>query len=261
MKPATTVGKVCRILTEFRNRPSMGVTELARRVDLLPSDVHRILNSLVPYGFIEQNTANKTYRLGIGVMKLGLTAFQRNELREAASGVLHRLAESTEATAHLALFDVRELDTFLTDQAGGASRAPFRPRYGVVTPPHCTALGKVIAASLDRETALELVRKHGMVRATQHTITSLQKLQAEWDRISAQGYAVDSEETAEGACCIGAPVRDISGTVVAAISVSMPALRFFQMQESQLASEVRLAAAELSAAAPHRYGATPCDPA
>lgn len=254
MKPATTVGKVCRILTEFRNRPGMGVTEIARRVDLLPSDVHRILNSLVPYGFIEQNADTKTYRLGIGMMKLGLTAFQRNELREAASGVLQRLAEITEATAHLALFDSRELDTFLTDQAGGSNRAPFRPRYGAVTPPHCTALGKVIAAGLDRETALELVRKHGMVRATQHTITSLRKLEDEWDRIGIRGYAIDSEETAEGACCIGAPVRDSSGAVVAAVSVSMPALRFYEMQESDLAAKVRHAAAELSAAAIVRGG-------
>ena len=66
MKPATTVSKICRILAEFRSRPSMGVTELARRADLLPSDVHRILNSLAAYGLIEQNPTNKTYRLGMG---------------------------------------------------------------------------------------------------------------------------------------------------------------------------------------------------
>ena len=83
----------------------MGVTELARRVDLLPSDVHRILNSLATYGFIEQNPVNKTYRLGIGVMKLGLATFQRNELREAARSVLQRLSEEADATAHLAIFD------------------------------------------------------------------------------------------------------------------------------------------------------------
>src|SRR4051794_5332129 len=231
MKPATTVGKVCRILAEFRSRPSMGVTELARRVDLFPSDVHRILNSLASYGFIEQNPANKTYRLGMGIMKLGLTTFQRNELREAARSVLQRLSEETDATAHLAMFDPRELDTFLTDQMDAAGDVPFKPSYGAVAPPHCTALGKVIAANIERPVALELVRRHGMTKPTAHTITSLSALEAEWDRIRVQGYAVDLEETAEGGCCIGAPVRDWSGSVAAAISISMPASRFSRYPE------------------------------
>jgi IclR family KDG regulon transcriptional repressor len=252
MKPATTVGKVCRILSEFRNRPSMGVTELARRVDLFPSDVHRILNSLASFGFIEQNPANKTYRLGMGVMKLGLAVFQRNELREAARSLLQRLSEETAATAHLAIFDPRELDTFLTDQLDATGDVPFKPKYGAVAPAHCTALGKVIAASLDRHVALELVRKYGMPRATARTITSLPKLQEEWDRIHAQGYGLDLEETAEGACCIGAPVRDWSGSVVAAIGVSMAATQFSRYSEAQLAASVKHAAAELSAAAGHR---------
>ena len=82
MKPATTISKVCRVLGEFRQRPSLGVTDLARRTGLLPSDVHRILASLKFCGFIEQNPQTKTYRLGVGLMKLGLAAFQRNEPRD-----------------------------------------------------------------------------------------------------------------------------------------------------------------------------------
>jgi IclR family transcriptional regulator, KDG regulon repressor len=252
MKPATTVGKVCRILAEFRSRPSMGVTEIARRVDLLPSDVHRILTSLASFGFIEQSPVNKTYRLGMGIMKLGLAVFQRNELREAARPLLQRLSEEMDATAHLAIFDARELDTFLTDQMDAAGEVPFKPRYGAVAPPHCTALGKVIAANLDRKVALELVAKYGMSRATARTITCLPTLELEWDRVHIQGYGVDLEETAEGACCIGAPVRDWSGAVIAAISVSMPATRFYRFPESQLAASVKHAAAELSIAAGHR---------
>jgi DNA-binding IclR family transcriptional regulator len=50
MKPDTTVTKVCRVLGEFKNRPSLGIADLARRLDLFPSDVHRILTSLQIYG-------------------------------------------------------------------------------------------------------------------------------------------------------------------------------------------------------------------
>ena len=252
MKPATTVSKICRIMAEFRTRPSMGVTELARRADLLPSDVHRILNSLVTYGMIEQNPTNKTYRLGIGMMKLGLAALQRNGLREASRSLLQRLCEEMEATAHMAIFDARELDIFLAEQIDSPGEIPFKPKYGATASPHSTALGKAIAASLDRRTVLELIQKTGLPRWTAHTITQFSVLEAELARIFRQGYSLDLEESAEGACCLGAPVRDASGSVVAAVSISMPANRFYRFPEPQLASLVKGAAAELSAAACHR---------
>src|SRR4051794_12977478 len=116
MKPATTITKVCRVLSEFRNRPSMGVTDLARRTGLLPSDVHRILSSLQPYGFIDQNPETKTYRLGAGLLKLGLTVLQRSELCEKARPILKRLSDQVQATAHMAIFDSREVDIFLAEQ-------------------------------------------------------------------------------------------------------------------------------------------------
>lgn len=252
MKPATTVSKICRILAEFRSRPSMGVTELARRADLLPSDVHRILNSLGSYGLIEQNPSNKTYRLGIGMMKLGLAALQRNELREASRSLLQRLSEEMEATAHMAIFDARDLDIFLAEQVDSSGEIPFKPRYGATASAHSTALGKAIAANLDRQMALDLIRKTGLPRLTAQTITKLSHLEAELARTCRQGYGLDLEESAEGACCIGAPVRDSSGAVVAAVSISMPASRFYRFPEPQLASLVKSTAAELSFATGQR---------
>lgn len=252
MKPATTVSKVCRVLSEFRSRPSMGVTEVARRTNLLPSDAHRILNSLVTYGFIEQNPANKTYRLGIGLMKLGLTVFQRNELRDAARTLLQQLSAEAEATAHMAIFDARELDIFLAEQMDSKGEIPFKPRYGATISPHCTALGKAIAANVGRDVALDLFRRIGLPRLTARTITQVEDLEAEFQRVREQGFALDLEESAEGACCVGAPVRDWSGSVVAAISVSLPATRFYRLPDGHIAGLVSQAASELSLSAGHR---------
>lgn len=224
----------------------MGVTELAHRTNLLPSDVHRILNSLVSFGFVEQNSHNKTYRLGMGLMKIGLAVFQRNELREAARPLLQRLSEEMEATAHMALFDPRELDIFLIEQIDRSAETPFKPRFGASTGPHCTALGKVIMANIDRETAHQLLRKRGMAKATLQTITNLAQFEAELSRTHHQGYGIDLEESAEGACCIGAPIRDWTGSAVGAISISMPANRFYRESERQLALPLKAVAAELS---------------
>jgi IclR family acetate operon transcriptional repressor len=116
MKPATTITKVCRVLEEFRSRPSMGVSDLARRTDLLPSDVHRILTSLQYCGYIDQDPETKRHRLGCGLLKLGLIAGQRMRLREASRPLLQRLSEELDATALLAMFDGHELEVFLVEQ-------------------------------------------------------------------------------------------------------------------------------------------------
>lgn len=247
MKPATTITKVCRLLAELRNRPCMGITDLARSTDLLPSDVHRILTSLKSYGFVEQNPRTKLYRLGVGLMKLGLTVLQRNEFRSSARPMLQRLSTQTEATAHIAMYDSHELDMFLVDQFEGSKEITFKPKFGASMNAHSTALGKTILANLDRDTALRLLEKNGLPRHTSRTITELPALEAELIKIGRQGYGLDLEESADGACCIGAPVRDWSGDTVGAISISMPAARFYAVHEPDLAKMVKSTALELSA--------------
>jgi DNA-binding IclR family transcriptional regulator len=179
MKPATTISKVCRVLGEFRQRPSLGVTDLARRTGLLPSDVHRILASLKHCGFVEQNPQTKTYRLGVSMMKLGLAAFQRNELREAARPLLLRLSEEVEATAHLAIFDPQEFDIFLADQFDTSAEIPFKANFGATAAAHCTALGKAIMANIDHELALRYLEQKGTPRSAPNTMTQLALIEAE----------------------------------------------------------------------------------
>ena len=246
MKPATTVTKVCRVLGEFHNRPNIGVTELARKTDLLPSDVHRILNSLQLYGFVEQNPQNKTYRLGTGLLKLGLAAVQQTKLREAALPLLRKLSEQTEAASYLAIFDRRGLDIFLAGQVHVGEALPFKSRLGMAASAHGTALGKAIMADIDRKTALAVLQKHGMPKCTQYTITLLSDFERELIKVSSRGYGLDLEESARGGCCIAASVRDVSGAVTGAISISMSAHRFYNSAESYLAGQVKLVAAEIS---------------
>lgn len=246
MKPATSISKVCRVLGEFRQKPSLGVTDLARRTNLLPSDVHRILTSLKLCGFVEQNPHTKTYRLGVGLMKLGLAAFQRNELRDAARPLLARLSEEVDATAHLAIFDPQEFDIFLADQVDSKAEVPFKANFGATAAAHCTALGKAIMANIDHDQALRYLEQKGTPRTAPNTITQLTVLEEELRRTHTQGYSLDLEESAGGACCVGAAVRDWTGTAIGAISISMPSQRFYRAQPTAFVSAVRAAATEIS---------------
>ena len=224
----------------------MGVSELSRRLDLLPSDVHRILTSLAAYGFVEQDERTRLYRLGVSAVKLGLNALQRNELHDAARPVLHRLAEQTEATAHMVVFDSRDLEIFLAEQIDHPADYLFKSRYGTLTNGHSSALGKAILANIEPDLAARFLDRTGLPALTPRTIRNDTELQAELAAVAERGYAVDREETAPGACCLGAPVWDRRGCVVGAVSISMPASRFYRSEESDLAACVRTAARELS---------------
>ena len=220
MKPATTVTKVCRILDQFKNRPSLGITELARSLDLLPSDVHRIVNSLQCHGYVEQDPETRRYHLGAGLLRLSLTTSQRNTFQEKGRSVLVRLSARLDASTHLGLLDLHQCEVFLADQVEHPSLSVFRSRLGSTAGLHSTALGK--------------------------TITEMPALEKELEIIRQRGYAIDREESAEGACCIGSPLRNCTGMVIGAVSASMKASHFRTVNQNHLASLVNAAAAELS---------------
>ena len=193
MKPATTVTKVCRILAEFRNRPSLAITDLARRTELLPGHVHRILAALKQFGYVEQDLETRRYRVGSGLLRLGLTAFQQNVLHSNGGPILLRLSKRLEAATHLAMFDQRECEVFLIDQVNLADKPLFEVRLGATENAHAPALGKTIMAGLDRETILRTLSSGVEERHGPHH-HHLEALEAEFQLIRQRGYALDREE-------------------------------------------------------------------
>ena len=258
MKDSTTVEKVWRIFDAFRGEGCMGITQLAERTSLLPSDVHRLIKSLEHFGFIEQEAETRKYYLGLELLKLGHLVHQRLEIRKIAEPYLRQLAQQAEATANLAVFDARELEVIFIEQVDSPNEFRVRLRIGAPVYPHATGVGKVLTAHMDRELARRVFGKRGLVKRTSHTITNMAKLEKELDRVLAQGYALDREEGLKGAFCIAAPVLDHSGAVAAAVSISMLASGISGPLESRLITAVLTNAARISAdLGYHANGAEP----
>jgi DNA-binding IclR family transcriptional regulator len=246
MKPATTVTKVCRILDQFKDRPSLGITDLARSLEMLPSDVHRIVTSLQVHGYVERNPETRRYHLGPGLLRLSLTTLQRGVIQEKGHSVLVRLSSRLDAATHLALFDSGRCEAFLSDQADHPGLTIFKSRLGSTTALHSTALGKMILAGMEPDTVRRVVERYGLPKSTKKTISDLSALEKELVLTRQRGYSTDYEESAEGACCIARPLRNYTGMIVGAISASMTTSRFHSINQNQLATAVNTAAAELS---------------
>ena len=120
-------------------------------------------------------------------------------------------------------------------------------RVGLRVPVHCSSVGKVLLVGLSEGALEEIVKEKDLVKRTDNTITDLVKLKAHIKTVQAQGYAFDDEENEKGIRCVGAPIYDQRGQVIAAISISGPTIRITkQLLEKTLKNAVIKTALDIS---------------
>ena len=233
----STVRNAARLLKVFLSREAdLGVSELARRLGLGKSTVHRMLTTLVAEGLIEQNPRTGGYRLGIVMFELGEAVRVHMDLHAAAAPVLAMLRGQTRETAQVGVLDRGEV--VYVDRLESSHSLRLFTETGRRVPAHCTSSGKVLLAYLPAETRAALLRGRALPALTPDTITDPAVLSAELARVRARGWAEAVNEREIGVASIAAPVRDFRGDVVAAISIGAPVLRLGAAQRRQLTRPV-----------------------
>jgi DNA-binding IclR family transcriptional regulator len=223
----------------------LSLFELAERLSLHKSTIHRLLMVLERHRLVERRARNGKYGLGLRLFEFGTKAFARLGLGERARPYLERLAADAGETAHLCILDGGEVLYLEKVEPSRTVRVPSS--VGMRNPAHCTAVGKALLAHLPQSDLDALVRGRGLKAHTRNTITSPALLKRELRAIRERGYAIDDEEIEEGLRCVGAPVRDHGGRVVASMSIAGPAFRVTRGKASTLGRLVMKIADELSA--------------
>jgi IclR family transcriptional regulator, KDG regulon repressor len=235
-----------QILNLLAEEPSgMGLTDIAEYLKLHKSTAHRLIMVLERSRFVEKNTVSGKYHLGSRLMELGLSAVSRLDVYEVARPQLRTLVKETGETAHLAVLREGEIVSLVNVQSSQTLRTPTT--VGTRTPAHCTSLGKAMLAFAPPEHVEEFLGNRTLKPYTRKTITSPSRLKAELAATRARGYALDDEEREPGLRCIGAPVWDSTGEVVAAVSIAGPAFRITDRRVPALARMVMKIAARISA--------------
>ena len=239
------IERAVAILSTFSaEEPELGVTELADRLELHKSTVHRFLVNLEAAGFVERNRHTARYRLGLRIFELGGLVLQQMNLWDEALPFLEGLVRDSGETGHLAVLDGGEAVYIEKVEARRALRIPSAIGRGY--PAHATSLGKLLLAHLEPRASDALISERGLHRCAPNTMTDPDRLREELARIRRQGYAVDDEEYEEGLRCIGAPIVGHTGQVVAAIGIGGPVTRVTPTRIAELAELVMAAAASLS---------------
>jgi DNA-binding IclR family transcriptional regulator len=196
--------------------------ELSVTTGLPKSSVHRTLAALRGRGFVIQGDDGR-YLIGSELLRVAFDFHDRVDLRVILRPVLLRLRDELNETVHLGL--LQGGDVMYLDKLESTHPITLASTVGGRIPAHCTAVGKALLAWTFPEGSQlrDWVAEQGtLVARTAHSITSADALVRETERIRADGYARDMEESEVGVRCLAAPIFLGSARPRAAVSVSAP---------------------------------------
>jgi len=211
---------------------AMNMTELSEKLGFYPSTIHRILDTLKYWGYVEQDPNTQKYQLGLKLLELGMAKFHQMDLVREATPYLKELVKECNETVHLGVLEEEEVMYLAKEESSQTIR--MISYVGKRAPLHCTALGKMLLAHLSADERIKILGEKVLPRLTENTITDKRELEKELGKVREQGFALDREENEKDIRCVAAPIRNYQGEVIAAISISSPIFRIDKNAQNDL---------------------------
>jgi IclR family KDG regulon transcriptional repressor len=246
-----TVQSVERSLTILEILPDcpkkgLGITEIAERLSLPRSTVHRILFTLVGRGFVLQDGEKGRYRIGYKTLEISRKILNNMRVTELIKPYLEKLVEMTGETAGFAVVDKEEARITLSNEV--ISKNPVRPRshLGEIIPLKDTACGRIYLSMLSHECLENLLDRIGRNMVFSGGYESFNEFKDELNHIGEQGYAYNPQPDSEDLVAVAAPVIDEKGDLVGILEVYGPAYRMARDVLERYGQMVMDAASEIS---------------
>jgi len=241
-----SLGRAFAILEEVaRHRDGIGLADLSKRVGLHNSTTFHLVKTMVSLGYIRQEKDTKRYRVGRPLFALAASSLDEIEMVNLATPVLEDLSRETGESAH---FAVRMGDAVVViARTSGPGAFQLTDRVGVVRPAHCTALGKIILASLRPDQLDRFLQRVELKPSTEKSITDIAVLLREIEEIRESGIAFDDGEFNLEVRCVAVPVKDFTGQVTGTLGISGPVWRLSIQALQRRAKILQAAADRLSA--------------
>jgi DNA-binding IclR family transcriptional regulator len=222
----------------------LGISELAKRLRVAKSTVHRLASALLEEGLLEQNPENNRYRLGIALFGLGTLVRRRMEVVGEAKTFLTDLRAQTGENVRLAILN--GTNVVYVNDFEGPHPVRLRSSIGLSKPAYCTAEGIVLLTGQPREVIDDMLAGD-LVAPTPRAEADPAAIRARIEEARHLGYAIDDEESEIGMTCVAAPVHGGGGRVVAGIGVAGPRTRLRKRMIPALAARVVATANQISA--------------
>ncbi|TVR91431.1 MAG: IclR family transcriptional regulator [Spirochaetaceae bacterium] len=239
------VSRTMQILEQLSMAEGIGVNEISRSLGLHKSTVFRFLSSLRNLHYVQQDPVTEQYRATIKLFELGARVVQQMEFVQYAKQVMETLAAETDETIHLAVLENDKLVYLHKIESTQTLRVFMKSRPGQTAPLHCTGLGKCMLAFSRPDLVDTIATNQALTGFTPKTRVTVAALEQDLEQTRQCGYARDDEEHEPGVSCIAAPLLRPDGTVIAALSISMPTARVTDTVTQLYAEKLRAAAQEV----------------
>lgn len=220
MQGAQSIDRALSLLSAFTTQhPQRRIADLVTSSGLGQSTVSRMVSAMTHLGYLVHDARSGLYGLGPAVVSLAAVALNQNPVHQHARQLAQDLASDLDLGVNVAERQGDRL--FYLCNFEGKQQPRSSTLIGRGGPLHATGIGKALIHEMSEEEISALIGT-SYDRYTASTLTTLAELRSELHRVAERGFAAEHEELALRRACVAAPIRDRSGAVVAAISVSGP---------------------------------------
>ena len=233
-------------LIEFLSNYPKGISmqDMIVQLNQPKTSVYRLLNSLMQMGYIGKNEETSRYYLSKKMLRIGLAALGESNIVERALPHMQNLRDTIRESIMLGVLMHNRV--VLLEQVLGSHNFTFLLRPGTSFNLHTSAPGKLFLAYATDEEQHRLVHDLNYEVFNANTISSPERMMQEIQEIHQLGYAVDFEEEMDGVHCIGAPIYNQFGNIIAAIWTSGPSGRLTKAKFPEAAHQMIEAANRIS---------------
>lgn len=212
------------------------VTDISKNLKIPANSVYRIVFTLESLGYVERIDGGKIV-LGKKIFALGNTVAEHLGINRIAFPHMVQLSEFTKETSCLGV--LVEDKVMILEQVESPLPLKMTVKVGSLFPSHISVFGKILLANLPEEKMIEKVNSMQLVPLTNYSFTDHQKLITYLKEVRKNGYGIDWQEFEIGISCVGVPVRDKKGEVVASVGIHGPTKRLSKKNINNLLSEIK----------------------
>lgn len=219
-RPVTTVVTALDILEFVKANKGATLAEVVEEIDIARSTAHRHLQTLVEKGYVTKE--ENIYDISLKFLEYGIYSRSDHVYHLAKSKTKELANKTAERVQFIVEYEGKGIYVY---RKTGENAVHTDPGIGKSSPLHATAAGKSILAHLPDPKVQEVIDEHGLPALTDNTITDIEALYTEFEKIHERGYSINNQEDIDGIRGLGAPILSKEGDVIGALSVSGPTQR------------------------------------
>jgi len=247
--PVQTLGKALDVLNYLKDNPSsegISLTEISTALNIGKSGVHRLLDTLMAYDFVEKiNGVSPAYRLGWGLFNAGNAVPKQHTLNGANYvPVVEKLCNTFFETTNLGILN--NYEAIIICKMEPARMLRTNTQVGEREPLYATAIGKLFLSDFSEKDLDTYLEKTSFGKLASNTHITKESLKEDLNNIRNQGYALDNEEFVDGMICLAMPIKDFTGHIVSGISISGPSKRMTKEKIAEISPVLKQACLGIS---------------